>query len=138
MSYIMEPEVAGGWGDDTLVDTSVHPPIVTALVYAFDGWSGDDLLTTFPCFIVTDRLAALIEATKLSGYSFAPVKCVKTETFDDLYPGRSLPAFRWLKVTGTVNCDDFAIDDEHRLVVSDAAYAVIAQGNIAHCEVIEC
>lgn len=57
--YVLEPEVAGGWGGDgTVVDREFHPPIVSRLVYEFDGWLGDDLVTTFPpVYIVTTGCA---------------------------------------------------------------------------------
>ena len=56
MYYFIEPEVAGGWGGNTIADTSVHPPKISKLHYQFDGWLGDDLLESFPCFIVSESL----------------------------------------------------------------------------------
>ena len=38
--YYLEPEVSGGIGDSTILDTSVHPPIVSALEYEFEDWLG--------------------------------------------------------------------------------------------------
>ena len=61
--FILEPEIAGGWGERTVADTGIFPPTVTALHYRFDGWRGDELLESFPCFIVTDRFAVLAEHT---------------------------------------------------------------------------
>src|SRR3954454_10828086 len=55
--FALEPEVAGQLGDTTMLDTSVHPPVIQRLEYRFDGWLGDDLLESFPCFVVTERLA---------------------------------------------------------------------------------
>lgn len=39
--FYLEPEVSGGLGDDAIMDTGVHPPVVTRLHYEFDGWLGD-------------------------------------------------------------------------------------------------
>ena len=53
MQYVyIEPEVAGGLGDHTVMDRSVHPPIVSKLHYQMEGWLGDALLESFPVFIV--------------------------------------------------------------------------------------
>jgi hypothetical protein len=36
-----------------------------------------------------------------------------------LQPGRELPEYKWLKVSGTLGRDDFAIAPDYTLVVSD-------------------
>jgi hypothetical protein len=54
MEYFqIAPEVAGGWGRNTVMDRSIHPPHVTKLHFEFDGWLGDVLLESFPCYIIT-------------------------------------------------------------------------------------
>lgn len=52
--YILDPEVAGGLGTQTEIDSSVHPPLVKRLHYELDAWMGDDLVQTFPCYLVTN------------------------------------------------------------------------------------
>jgi hypothetical protein len=138
MPYILKPEVAGGWGAGTIADTSCHPPFVSKLIYEFEGWSGDDLLTSFPCFIVTKQLADSIQSSSLNGYELAPVQVTKSGVFVELYPSRELPEFWWLKVNGVVGRNDFAINDHHRLVVSDTAFKLLSASNIAQCEVEPC
>ncbi len=138
MAYKLEPEVAGGWGEGTVADTSSHPPIIEKLVYQLDGWSGDDLLTSFPCFIVSEQLAEDIESSKLRGYELASVEITKSEVFKELYPNTALPKFKWLKITGSVNKDDFAINKELRLVVSDSAFDLLRKFNIKECGIQKC
>ncbi len=138
MTYILEPEVAGGWGEGTVADTSSHPPIIKILEYKFDGWSGDDLLTSFPCFIVSDRLAREIASSNLNGYELAQVDITKSDEFEELYPNAKLPKFKWFQITGSVNKNDFAINEKLRLVVSNSAFEVLNRFNIKHCEVEEC
>lgn len=135
MPYILEPEIAGGWGEGTVADTSCHPPKVSKLTYEFEGWQGDDLLAAFPCFIVSRRLAGLIENATLIGYTLAPVAITKSELFMDLHPDRELPAFKWLQMDGSAGADDFFIDTRRRPVVSEAAFNIITQTNINHCEI---
>ena len=138
MVYILEPEVAGGWGDGTIADTSIHPPIIKILEYQFSGWSGDDLLTSFPCFIVSERLAKEIESSNLTGYEMAPVEITKSDEFTEFFPNTELPNFKWLKIKGTINKNDFAINDKLRLVVTDAAYKLLNKFNLNECEVEKC
>lgn len=35
--FYIEPEVAGGFGERTRLDTTVHPPVVHELEYEFQG-----------------------------------------------------------------------------------------------------
>ena len=134
MFHILEPEVAGGWGPGTDADTTVHPPVVRRLVYQFEGWLGDDLLETFPCFVVTDRLAQAIRASELTGCELGPVEVVKSEFFEELHPGREFPDFHRLYVFGEAGKDDFSIDNQ-RLRVSGVALAVLGRFDMEHCDV---
>ncbi|WP_218572243.1 hypothetical protein [Pseudomonas sp. MN1F] len=87
MHFYAEPEVAGGLGDWTVLDASVHPPIVRSLQYEFDDWRGDQFLESFPCFIVTEVIAAAIKEAGLSGCSFGHVDVKKSDVFEELNPG---------------------------------------------------
>ena len=135
--FLIEPEVAGELGADTAIDSSVHPPRVLELHYEFKGWLGDDLLESFPCYVVTDRCKGTLEKSGFSGCTFAPVKVTASDTFHALYPGRSLPAFHWLKVNGRAGEDDFWLSNDYRLVVSEAVLGVLRSFNIEHCGIEE-
>jgi hypothetical protein len=130
----IEPEVAGGWGSGTVADTSIHPPLVTRLHYEFQGWLGDDLLESFPCFIVTDRLACALGQAQLSGFTFDRVEVSTSQEFDVRYPSRRLPKFHWLRVTGRPGVDDLGIGSDHRLVASAEAIKVLARFNVQHAD----
>ena len=84
MYKYLEPEVAGGIGIDTILDNSIHPPLVKFLHYHFSGWMGDDILETFPCFIISERLKNAIENNKLTGIFFDFVKITKSEDFEKI------------------------------------------------------
>lgn len=130
MFYYIEPEVSGGLGEKTVIDTTVHPPSVSKLHYQFDGWLGDHLLETFPCYIISDRMVSNIASAGLSGYQIDSVEVTKSDQFNDLYPGKQLPPFFWLKINGKAGNDDFGIADDHRLVVSEKALSVLRRGCI--------
>lgn len=54
MFCFLEPEVAGGIGPNSELHCDDGKLVVTRLNYEFDGWLGDALLETTPCFIVTN------------------------------------------------------------------------------------
>lgn len=135
MYYYIEPEVAGGWGAKTVADTSVHPPQVSKLHYEFAGWLGDDLIESFPCFIVTDVLKNALEHSDLSGFFFEDVLVTKADSFDELQPNIDLPKFYWFKVTGVVGVNDFGIASDYRLVVSERALLTIQVCTLKHASI---
>ncbi|MDQ0418968.1 hypothetical protein J2Z48_003192 [Croceifilum oryzae] len=66
--YCLEPEVAGGIGENTVFSMETFPngqQKVSHLHYEFVGWLGDALLETCLCFIVTASLASLIVLASL-------------------------------------------------------------------------
>ena len=132
--YILEPEVAGGVGVNTVMDRSRHPPIVTRLHYELDGWLGDELLETFPCYIITQRLRQEIEDAGFTGVEFATVEVTTSRQFRDLYPSRDIPDFAWLKAIGTAGLDDFGISRANRLTVSARVLKLL---RLKHCGFVE-
>ena len=127
----IRPEVAGGFGKETKLDTKVHPPIVYHLHYEFQGWLRNDILATFPCFIVTENLKESILKTGLSGVVFDDVKITTSFEFRQLYPNLVLPRFNWMKVSGQAGKDDFGVSGEFRLIVSEEAYNLLSNFNIS-------
>jgi hypothetical protein len=125
--FYLEPEVAGGLGRKSIIDTSVHPPIVSKLHYQMDGWSGDVLLTSFPCFIIVENAGRELREFGLTGVRFDEVEVTKSDQFDEFYPGRRIPKFAWLRVQGQAGTDDFGIAPapDYRLVVSERALEVL-------------
>lgn len=133
--FVIEPEVAGELGPDTVMDTSVHPPKVSELHYDFKGWLGDDLLESFPSFVVTGRCKVALEKAGFSGFTFAPAKVTASDIFLELYPGQSLPDFHWLKVNGVAGKDDVGLASDHRLVVSEEVLRLLRSMRLEHCDV---
>lgn len=133
--WVVSPEVAGELGDETIMDSSTHPPKVLRLHHRFEGWLGDDLLEVFPCFLVTSALAEALERAGLAGFSINEAKVSVSPGFEDLYPGRTLPEFRWLKITGEERDADFRLTPDFRLEVSSLALEVLRRFNIAHAEI---
>ncbi|UTX50278.1 hypothetical protein [Chryseobacterium sp. MA9] len=135
MYKLIEPEVAGGLGVQTQMDNSFFPPLIKNLHYEFEGWLGDDILESFPCYIVTERLRDGIELEKLTGVSFDKVLISKSETFLELYPDRELPNFFWAKINGESNRDDFFITEKNGLAISERAYSLLKNYNIDQADI---
>jgi hypothetical protein len=138
MFYKLEPEVSGYLGLDTVMDTSIHPPIIYALHYEFDGWPIDDLIQAHPSFIVTDKLASLIKSANASGYSFGDVKVSTTEEFElrkQFHPAGPLPHFSWLIITGAAGRDDFSTSQSGSLIVSDKILKILKQVRLENCDI---
>jgi len=133
--YSLEPEVAGELGGDTILDRSVHPPAVGKLHYLLTGWLGDELLESFPCYIVTKRVAAALQNAGFTGYTLDSLRLEVSNQFRELCPSRHVPPFRWLRITGEASIDDFGRSNEHLLVVSDRALAVLRQFTLNECEI---
>src|SRR3954469_16036308 len=107
--YVVEPEVAGRWGDNIVLDHSVEPVRVERLHYQFDGWLGDELLASHPVYICTAQVGTALEAAGLSGFRLSDVEVSRSSQFRELHPGRKLPPFRWLQVRGEAERDDFGL-----------------------------
>ncbi len=135
MYRFIEPEVAGGLGKQSQLDNSFFPPLIKNLHFEFEGWVGDDLVESFPCYIVTERLRKGIESEQLSGISFDQVLVSKSETFLELYPDRELPNFFWAKINGESNRDDFFITEKNGLAISEKAYSLLKSYNIDQADV---
>lgn len=134
--YKLEPEVAGTLGLNTEMDTSTHPPVVSKLHYDMDIWLGDDLLETFPCYLVTDKLRRVIEEMGATGAAFDEVEVVFTEEFDERHPVHTRPVLSWLKPVGLPGEDDIAIVPPSRLIVSERMWeAMKARTSVNHCDV---
>ena len=132
--YFVEPEVAGELGSGTILDTTLHPPVVKKLEYEFHGWSGDVLLESFPCFIVTAEVAAELERSEMTGIAFSQVTVTQSDEFDELYPEIVLPDFRWLKIQGTDGLDDFGLSSDFRLVISERALEILKRAQLVSAD----
>ena len=130
--FYIEPEVAGGEGPNSIMDRSVHPPVVRHLHYEFAGWLGDVLLEGFPAFIVTEEAKNKLMESHATGARYANVEITTTYPFDELYPGRQLPKFIWLQITGRAGRDDFGLAADLRLVLSERTLDILKGLQLNH------
>jgi hypothetical protein len=64
--------------------------VVRKLHYVFDGWGGDALLESFPCFIVTVEARRKLQSNRLTGIRFDEVEVTTSEFFQDRYLNQQL------------------------------------------------
>jgi len=133
MAYIIEPEVSGQLGSRTIIDTSVHPPIIKYLHFVFYGWLGDDIIECFPVFLITERLKIKLDGSSLSGYQIKTCEIESSGEFKMLQPNVILPTFYWMEINGKEK-DDFKIF-ENKLEVSDFAYIILNGFNLKYAVV---
>jgi hypothetical protein len=135
--FTIEPEVAGGLGQNTILDSTIHPPRVIKLHYQFNGWLGDPILETVATFIVTSSIKNKIETSAATGVQFEAVEISKSGEFEDFFPNRKLPGFLWIQITGNAGKDDFGLSSTHRLVVSQRILEILKAEGMSHCEITE-
>lgn len=134
--YKLDPEVAGGWGPNIQFTRILGQSLtIQKFHYQFDGWLGDELLESDICYIVTARLAEPVQRQRLSGYELKAVEVTTSDQFRELCPFQQLPEFIWLDITGKVGIDDFGVDVDGRLVVSERAFAILKATQLTHCKV---
>lgn len=130
--YILEPDVAGGLGENTVMDRSVHPPSVSKLHYEFYGWFGDAIVASFPCFLVTLAAKNALEGGGMIGADFADVEVSTSDEFNGLFPHTDLPPFVWMKVYGQAGRHDLGVGSDGRLIVSQRALDLLANLGTSH------
>ncbi|MSS38725.1 hypothetical protein [Clostridium porci] len=133
--YIIEPEVAGEIGENTVYDNydaivnEKENPIISHLHFVFDGWLGDELLEVTPCFLVSERLKKEIELKGFSGCKFEDIEISYSDEFLELYPNRNIPVFYRLIPQKSLFIEDegFFSQDMDDVMMSQKSYLVISE-----------
>ena len=134
--FALEPEAAGEFGENTELDTSVHPPKVLQLDVVLDEWLGDDLLWVYPAYLVSQQLADKLVASGLREFALRNVAVSILPEAEEWLDGRIVPTFLWWQVTGQAGVDDFGVTDKGHLVVSERGLAILkANGQLEECDV---
>jgi len=142
--FLLHPEVAGGLGPRTVLKSrGANPPLVTTLDYQFDGWLGDELLTTFPCFIVSDALAQNLGHAGLTGFVTEDMLVSLSDEFALRAP--PLPKFHRLIPLGAIvvlgdaatdwSGHDLCLSENGGLVVTERCLDVLMEHSLANCGV---
>ncbi len=122
--YVVEPEVPGGFGENSELDTSVVPPQVTRLHFEFAGWLGGEIFESYPIFLVTTTLGADLSGAGFTGFVLDDVEVTMSEQYS-LLCAFEPPPCRWFKVVGVRGQDDFSLTTDVSLVVSARVLAFL-------------
>jgi len=134
--FVLEPEVAGGLGQRTILERTAEGPRVTHLHYEFGpGWQGDDLATSHPVFIVSDRVGSILREARLTGMALTGMEQSVDAQAYEIDPNLKLPAFRWLQVNGRAGVDDFGTDAGYLVVSKRALDLLRRNGRLTCCEI---
>ena len=103
--FILDAAIDGGFGEKTVIQHNAehkHPEI-DFLEYRFDDWKGDELVSSYPCHIVSVSLFASLSRAGVSGLSKQDVLVSKSEQFTQFSPDLILPEFYRLMPVGRVS-----------------------------------
>jgi hypothetical protein len=142
--YLIEPEVAGGWGDEFEIDRATN--VVTRVHYEVADWLGDCIVTTDPVYLVLRETGSRMSEAGFTGFTLDEALVTACDQHHILNPDGVLPDLVWLKVHGEPGVDDLGLtDNDADLIISqpvmdlflaDGFNSFIADGfNIASAEV---
>lgn len=138
--YMVKPEVAGRLGEGAVLDHSTHPPRVERLEYEIVGWTGDDLMTGFPSYVITEHLAGKLHGAGLSGFDLRDVRITFSPEGEDalrVMGFSDFPAVKWFYVTGQAEREDFGLTPRGRLIVSGNGLTGLRQGRLDQARIEE-
>jgi hypothetical protein len=132
MPYSLDPQVAGELGEGSVLDTTVHPPVVTEVDYVLDQPEADELIQSFPVFLVSSGLADRFQSAGLTGFTLE--EATTRPSFEYLSAFGQAPhrEYRWLRVHGTEQ-DDCWIDSSAMLCVSDRMMEILNSATLSDC-----
>jgi hypothetical protein len=132
MPYSIDPQVAGELGEGTVLDSSVHPPLVTQVDYVLDGPATDDLIQSFPVYLVSVELAERLQRARLTGFALADAAVRPSLEYLAVYGNVAHRQYRWLRLQGTAE-DDCWLDGSFKLCVSDRMMRILESAKLSDC-----
>jgi hypothetical protein len=115
-AFVIEPLVAGELGSDTVLDPATHPPKVSAVEYVLDSPTTEDLIESFPVFLVSDELAEQLRGAGLDGFDLAPAQVVRSREYVEAYGNAPHKQYQWLRPR-PADAADCWLDETYRLCV---------------------
>lgn len=137
MPYILDPQVAGELGDGTVLDGSTHPPTVSKVDYVLDQPNADELIQSFPVFLVSAGLGTRLQQAGLSGFNLADVSVRPSDNYVALFGDAQHPQYLWMQVNGLPAGADCWLDTSFQLCVSDRMMSIIETAVLSDCLVEE-
>ncbi len=99
--YFIDPEVAGGFGANTIFGSSKHIlsdtlniPSIKFLDYRFDDWMGDCIIGFLSVYAITEEFSVLITQKKMSGFVIESMECSESDMWDQIRGDCSVPEMK--------------------------------------------
>lgn len=134
MAYVLEPLVAGELGEGTDLDATKHPPVVRQVDYVLDLPTDEDLIQSFPVYLVSEELAAALATANLAGFQLDDAHVRPSDQYEVFGGGPPPKRYRWLRLDPSP-APDCWLDEHYRLCVSERMYAVVWSHRIDRCNV---
>jgi len=95
----------------------------------------DDLIESFPVFLVSALLAEHLEAKHLGGFALGHATVRPSSEYIACYGCAPHADFRWLRLGDASRRSDAWLDREHHLCVSDAMMEVLREFRLDRCDI---
>jgi len=136
MYFYVDAEVPGGLAPGYTYDPEQRASSTGPLHLVFDGWMGDDLVTTSPFWFVSERLADALRASALTGFELEPATASTGEQYELITERALTPTWLRLIPVGSIEAgDDFVFADGTDLLVSDAALEVLRSFHLEDADI---
>lgn len=132
MPYSLDPQVAGELGEGSVLDATVHPPAVAKVDYVLDRPDADELIQSFPVYLVSSGLADRLQSSGLTGFALAEVVTRPSVEYSSAFGDAPHRHYRWLQVLGTEE-DDCWIDASLMLCISDRMMEILSEATLSDC-----
>lgn len=134
--YTLEPDVPGSVADPRSIIQNYDT--IQSIHYIFDCWPEDDILTSYPVYIVRKNLAKEFGNSNLTGFSIKACEVSKGKQFAIASPGcGKLPLYEWLHVSGRAGIDDFGITQNLRLAISESVVDTLIEFRVSNSKITE-
>ena len=130
MPFALEPQVAGEFGPATVFDHRQHPPTVTDVEYVLDHPDTDDLIESFPVYLVSDRLTARL--LDFPGLGFEAVVVRPGDNYLELFGDAPHKPYVRLLLDGS---PDAWLGEDLVLCVSDRLMEVLRESDLRRGDV---
>ena len=125
MHYLIEPEVAGGFGEGAVVDWTSRPPRPLRADYKIIDWLGDCIVTSTPFFLAVRDTARKFQLLPASGLEVSEATVSEAPEFREINPDGVLPDLVWLRIGLNPGVDDFGLTRQGHLVVSGRVLQIL-------------
>ena len=104
--------------------------------YVLDYPNADDLIQSFPVYLVTEDMAARLLGAGLSGFEIDEVEVRPSPEYTAAYGRAPHAKYKWLRLDGAESADCW-LDETYLLCVSQRMMEVLEAGRLSGCDIVE-